>query len=566
MSHTSHSSRVRLLFVSTFLLVGLLGPIPSSLARQPDEPAQWGPGHPKLHKLERLEDKRRNAQAPSVQAAKPAKSLKLRVLQSELLGRYMEDIDFIPSGPLAKHVVMLIGYEVHGFPAKAGSDDAIRKLFDLRQQILGEPTGIAYIAPERLFAIVDAAQPTQLFFVDHRGTPHPPRTIHYLGGDVPDHIEGLAYLPSTAPGFPDHLLTLTWKFIDDFPGLLCRIQVIRPDGQVAAEIPVPEDIAFNFCFGIAFLAPDRLLVTDGFNGIWTLDFDGNIVSGPLATELVIAEGIVQLADGRVVTGEGAQLRFYDAALNRLPQDDRNAGTRVGLVNAFSVAWNPDTQQHLIVASTEESGGDVVSNRVAAVPLSLDASSLVVDLGASPTRPFRAPRATYMPDEHLIAVSLRRRGVTPAQIALYGNDGALVETIDIPAIGGIGRPFSIAYIPPTREFVVVEQAQLSKLKIMARTGALAREIDLAPIGINSITAVAYFNPLHPSGGQFLIFGSAGRAVITDLNANVVSEFDFREELGLMFVAGASAITNGPLAGAFTALESIDSARFVVFTLK
>lgn len=557
--------RIVSVLARTLLAVGLLMPMPGARAQEPDEPVQSRFGHFKIQNaLERLQDRRQNAEALNVQGAKSAKKPKVRVLQRELLGRIIEDLDFVPNGPFAQHIIMLVGYEVHGLPAEAGSHDAIRTLFDLRQQILGVPTGIAYVASERLFAIVDAAQPTQLFFVDRRGTPQPPRPIQYLDGDLIDHVEGLAYLPPTSPRFPDHLLTVTWKFIDDYPFLLCRIQVIQRDGQVAAVIPVPDDISINAVFGVAFLAPDRLLVTDGFNGIWTLDFDGNIVSGPVSTENLFAEGIVQLADGRVVTGEGAQLRFYDAALNRLPQDDQDAGTRIGLVNPFSVAWNPDTLQHLVVSPSEESAGDIFSNQVAAVPLSLDASSPVVDLSTFPT-PVRFPRATYMPDEHRIAVALRQRSSTPAQIALYENDGTLVELIDASAIGGIGRPLKIAYIPRTHEFVVMELTQPSKLKILTRAGALAREIDLAPIGINSISALAYFNPLHPSGGQFLIFASPDRAVITDFDGNPISEFNSRDELGLRFVIGASAITNGPLAGAFTALEGAASAEFVVFRL-
>ncbi len=458
---------------------------------------------------------------------------------------------------------MLVGYEVHGVPVNARSPEAIRKLFDLRQQILGAPTGIAYIPSEQLFTVVNPFQPTELFLVDHRGVPRPPRPIQYLNDLVPDHIEGLAYVPPTSPHFPDHLLTITWKFIDDFPFLLSRVQVIQRDGQVAAEIPIPDDISLNEVLGVGFLAPDRILVADAFDEIWTLDWDGNVVSGPVST-ILIAEGIVQLPDGRVVTGEGAQLRFFDAALDRLPQDDRDASTRIGLVNALSVAWNPDTLQHLVRAATEESGGSGDSSRVAAVPLSLDASAPVVDLGTFPTS-IRIPRATYMPDEHRIAVALRRRGPTPAQIALYDNDGTQVELINASAIAGIGRPTKIAYAPPTREFVMVEQTQASTLKFLTRTGALAREIDLAAFGITNISAVAYFNPLHPSGGQFLIFSSPDRAVITDFGGHPMSEFDSHEGLGLRFVAGASAITNGPLAGAFTALEAAGSSEFVVFRL-
>jgi catechol 2,3-dioxygenase-like lactoylglutathione lyase family enzyme len=504
---------------------------------------------------------------PAEVASAGPKKDSVRVVQRQLVGRYIEDLDFVSSGSLAGHIVMLNGYLVHGIPANASSDSAVRTLFDLRQQILGAPRGIAYVASERLFALVDAAQPTSLFLVDRRGTPSPPRPIQYLDGFLPDHMEGLAYVPATSPRFPDHLLTVTWQFLDDAPFLRCRIQVIRRDGQVAAEVPVPDDISINFVLGVAFLAPDLIIVTDGANTIWTLDFGGNIVAGPASTELTIADGIVQLADGRIVTGEGARLRFYDAALNRLPQDDRDAGTRTGLVVPFSVAWNTDTNQHLVVAATEESGGDPASNGVAAVPLSLNASSLVVDLGAFPTS-IRLPKATYLPDEHLVAVALTRFGSTPAQIALHDNDGVLVELINASAIGGIGRPLDIAYIAPTREFVVVEQTQRGRLKVLTRSGTLAREIDLAPAGLAGVDALTYFNPLHPSGGQFLIIGrgdGAYRAVVTDFQGNAIREFNPREKLGLSFVTGLCAVTTGPKAGLFTAIESAASPEMVVFRL-
>ena len=560
---TSCSSIPSLLF-STLLISGLLGPVPASFAQQPDESVQSRIGHLKRQNaFERLQERRRHAGALNHQAAKPGKEPKVRVLQRELLGRFISDLDFVPDGPLAGHIVMLNGQEVHGIPADAEPDKQIRKLFDLRQQTVGAATGIAYIASERLFAIADVGQLDALLVVDHRGTPHPPRPIQYLDGLVPDLVDGLAYLPSTSARFPDHLLMVTQRLTEDFI-LLNRIQVIRLDGQVVAEIPVLH--SSTVAIGVAFLPPDRLLVTNDLNEIWILDFDGNPVAPPVATELLPAEGIVGLADGRIVTGEGAQLRFYDAELNRRPQDDQDGGTRIGLLFPMSVAWNSDTHEHLVVAFDESfgnTGNSFLSLQVAAVPLSLDASRPVVDLSGGP---FRSPKATYMPDENLIAVGLRKSGSPPPQIAFYDNNGALLELIDASAIGGLGFLSRITYIPTTREFAVVELTQRSKLKMLTRTGALAREIDLASIGINSIFALAYFNPLHPSGGQFLIFAESDRAVITDFGGNLMSEFNFRDELELQTVMGASAITTGPLAGAFAAVESTDSSPLVVFQLK
>jgi len=548
------------------LAFGLLMPIGGGRAQESDESFQSNFRHFKTQIRERLTETREKRPGPSLDRAKPTGG-SVNVLQRAKLGNYIEDIDFIPSGPFANQIVLTAGLDVYGVPANANSDSSIHKLFDVRKlAIFTNPRGIAYIASEQLFAVVDPNQLELLFVCDHLGNPLPPRPIQYLGGFSPDHVEGLAYLPNTSAMFPDHLLLVTYKFLDDFPFVVCPLQVIRRDGQVVAEIPTPVDVVSFGVASVAFSPPDHLLVTNFANEVWTIDFAGNIVSGPVLTGLA-AEGIVQLPDRRIVTGEGPFLRFFDAALSRLPQDDRNAGTGAGLIVPHSVAWNTDTQQHLVVAVPEEFP-DESFRQVAAVRPSLDSSTRVVDLGISSPDFFRLPRAAYMPDEHRIAVALRRRGATPAQIALYDNDGTLVERINASAIGGIGRPIKFTYIPSTHEFVVVEQTQFNKLKILTRAGALAREIDLSPIGIFTVFGVAYFNPFHPSGGQFLIFDSnfSGRAAITDFNGVLMSEFNYRDELGVLGVIGASAITTGPQAGAFAALSTENSPELVVFRLK
>jgi hypothetical protein len=550
----------------TLMAIGLLIPLTAGFAQAPDESVQSRIGYFKAQQArERFQDKGQKTYAPRVERAE--KGDPVTVLQRAKLGNYIEDVDFIPSGPFANHIVFTAGLDVYGVPANANSDRAIKKLFNVHKlNLFNDPLGIAYIPSERLFAFIDPFQPELLVVCDHHGNPLPPRPIHYLGGFVPDSVEGLAYLPSTSALFPDHLLAVTYKFLDDFPFIACPLQVIRPDGQVVAEIPTPDDIAINLAASVAFSPPDRLLVTDFSNEVWTLDFAGNVVSGPVLTDLS-AEGIVQLPDGRIVTGEGPHLRFFDAGLSRLPEDDRNVGAGPGLINPLSVAWNADTQQHVVAALSEEFP-DESSRQVATVPSSLDSSIPIIDLGISSPDFLRLPRATYMQDEQRIAVALRRRGSTPAQIALYDDHGTLMERINISAIGGIGRPTKIDYIASTHEFVVVEQAQPDKLKILTRAGTFARGIDLSPIGIGSVSGVAYFNPLHPSGGQFLIFDStfSGRAVFTDFNGVLMSEFNYRNELAILGAAAISAITTGPQAGAFAAISSGGSPELIVFRVK
>lgn len=491
------------------------------------------------------------------------------VLQRELLGRYIEDIDYVSSGPFNKHVVMLNGQEVHGFKLKNGSNDPIHGLFDLRRLQLLNPTGIAYVASEKSFAVVgDGVYPFRLFSTDAQGRPGPSREIRFLddfGG--PYHLEGLAYVPPTSPRFPDHLLTIGWNWYDEeHPE---HVEVIRRDGQAVASIPVPAD--FRLPYGVAYQAPGRILLCKGGGQIGILDFDGNLlgaVTGNL--EDLFQEGIVQLPDGRVVTGASARIRFYDAALNPLPQADRDASTSIRVVLPQAVAWDPDRNQHLVQGKPEAFPW-FEEDHVAAAPPSLQSGTVLFALmGHVHGLGLHTPRMTYVSDEHRIAAStspISGEGY-PREVLLYDDGGTAVEWIDASVIAPDQTvpAVKITYVPSAGQFVLVPADQPSTLKFVTRSGVLAREIDLAAIGIARISALAYFNPLHPSGGQFLVFDYTGRAVITDFDGRVISEFDYRTELGLPFVYGASAITSGPQAGAFTALELGSSAQLVVFRLE
>jgi hypothetical protein len=521
--------------------------------------------------------------AAFLQADSPARAdaPTVRVVQRELLGRYIEDIDYVPDGPFAHHIVMLNGQEVHGFPA-ASPNAPVRRLFDLREQRPGNPTGLAYVPPERVFAFVDGQRPTQLSFVDH-GRPLAPVPIRYAEGFVPEYLEGLDYLPATSPRFPQHFVTISFDnrpegFFD------CHVQVIRRDGEVARALPVPWEICLSLPYGIAFAAPDRLLLSTEYGwdiydeetgdvlehvpaGIWTFDFDGQVVGRPASTEPFYAEGIVQLPDGRVVTGELAHLRFRDSALERRPQDDRDAGTSVGVARPLSIAWDPEGLRHLVRGWTEGIPPYAFEDHVFGVPLGLDERTTVVDLDADDPFSWTDSVATYLPHEQLIAVAQGFPGFfAPPAIGLFDRDGARVETVTASGLGIDGGVRHVTFASATGEFAVVEATQPRVLKFLTRTGALARELDFAALGIDHISGLAYFNPFHPSGGQFLVFDGEGGAFVTDFEGNVLRAFDYRRELGLTRVGGASAITNGPLAGAFTAFELSSSFPAVVFRLE
>jgi hypothetical protein len=498
------------------------------------------------------------------QSKKPGKGA-VQVLKRAKLGTTIEDLAYISSGPFAKHIALIDGYEVRGFPVATSSDRAIRTFFSLLDMDINTPPrGIAYIETERLFAFLDVTDSTKLRLTDHLGHAQATRTLQYLGGEIPAWVEGLEYLPPTAALYPDHLIVCANYEDWDNNWYTSRLVIFRRDGQAVAEI-YPPAWADDILYSVAFKAPDRLLIGGEFF-IDTIDFAGSSVVPAIYPE-EYPEGLAQVPDGRIVATEGAKLRFYDSNLVRLPQDDRDAGTGAGLIFPHGTAWNSDTGQHLVLAFTEESNGDMETTQVAALSSRFDSGTRVVDLGLLPYLPYIRKRGmTYMPDEHRIAVALRRWGAFPAEIALYDGNGAMVETINIAvALTGAGSPSDITYIPGWRQFAVVASLQPTKLKIIDRTGAFVRDIDFSSIGIGYIGGCAYADPEQSGAGQFLVFDwYSTRACLTDFNGNLLAEFDYREELGLLDVLGACAITSGRHAGAFAVVDE-DSSQLVIFRL-
>jgi hypothetical protein len=229
-----------------------------------------------------------------------------------------------------------------------------------------------------------------------------------------------------------------------------------------------------------------------------------------------------------------------------------------------VAWNSDTNKLLIAHDTPSIN---TAMGVAAVPVSLDSTTPVVDLSAFPT----SFTLTYLPGEHLIAVT-HRNG--PRAILLFNNDGTPAGQINLsPASLGqdLGAPVVVTYIPATNEFAVGfnglngnpdQPAERRRLRILSRTGALVRTIDLACTGTTGRAGLAYFD--DPGGGRFIILGSAGRALITDLNGNLLREFNTRVKLGLLARNDIAAITTGPQAGAFAVVDNRGS-EVVIFRI-
>ena|SRR5215213_7797892 len=82
---------------------------------------------------------------------------------------------------------------------------------------------------------------------------------------------------------------------------------------------------------------------------------------------------------------------------------------------------------------------------------------------------------------------------------------------------------------------------------------------------------YFDDPDGGGGRFIILGSGGRAFVTDLNGDsrnsqgfLFREFNTRVKFGLITRSDITAITTGPLAGAFAVVDG-SGGEVVIFRL-
>jgi hypothetical protein len=497
------------------------------------------------------------------------------VVSRARVGGYAEDVTFVTSGALKDQIVMMDGYELLAAPLKKSALTRVCKID--HPEIDQFVNGFAFVEPENLFVMNNDPHPNKLYFFDQgcgfKGT----RPIQYLNSSYrPSHIEGMAYIPSSSPVFPDHLVMVTW---DDFNVTAMRLVIMRRDGVQVAEITRPDWPTQFFEGGIgdvSFLAPNRLLVSlYHTDSLWTMDFSGNIISGPLPVAGDgMGEGIAQLGDGRVVaTNYPQRLLFYDKNLNRQPQNDRNDVVGLNVNLPVGIAWDSDANRFLI---THDANLPSLTAGVAGVPTTLDVATPVVDLNGMFTR-----QAVYLPQEDLIGV-LRFGGTTPRAIRLYNTNGTLNSEINLsPASLGqnFGQPLTLAYLPVTDEFVVGfngvpgpdQVFERRRLRVISRAGALVRTIDFSNTGTSGVNGVEYFEDAQGGGGRLMILGGLGRVFITDLDGNsrnadgfLFGEFNIRVKLGLITRNDLTAITSGPLAGAFAVVDS-PGGEVVIFRL-
>lgn len=492
------------------------------------------------------------------------------VVSRTRIGGYAEDIAYASGGALKENIILTDGYEIFAAPVskKEKGKEPLTRLFDIRGLGIDvNPRGITYIESEDLFVVNDIAQRSMLFLFDAEGRPRGTRKIMYLGGYAPAHLEGMGYIPASSAVYPDHLIQVA---LDTLNGP-SRIEILTRAGQVVKEVVPTWPVGYDGSFmgDVAFLPPNKLLVTFYDNHVWTVDFDGNILAGPQVYPGANGfEGLVRLGDGRFVgVGFPQSLLYFDAALNRQPDHDRHDLVGLNLNVPIGVAWNSDTHRHMIVHSVG-SIHDSPAGFVSSVNPSLDGATLFTDLTAAGLTFPR--RATYLPAEHLLGV-VHPNG--PRAIVLFNPDGTVNSQVNLSAatIGSnLGGATTVEYLPATNEFAVGfngnptpdPAAERRRIRVVSRAGTLVRTIDLTCTGTQGFGGLAYFE--EGGAGRLLVIASAGRILVTDLNGNLLREFNLRVRLGMMGAADLSAITTGPQAGAFAAVDSTGG-EFVVFRL-
>jgi hypothetical protein len=430
------------------------------------------------------------------------------------------------------------------------------KLFDvLALGVKAGPKGIAYAESRQQFAFNDPMQPT-LFFTDARGVLQSSVDLQFPN-DQPDAIEGLGYIPANAPAFPDALLMATTFRDDNSPsGGQSRLEIIKFDGSVVAEIVPQGGIADLFLTGVCFKSPGTLLVSsDDDETIHEIGFKGNLIANfpplPNRPGLNGIEGLTQLP-----TGEFGAAGGFDGLLAVFTQSGATAPQFIdyriglGLSVTSGLAWDSTANQFLVIAFNRQRPGSPSISSVA--PL-LDSFQTIVNVDPT-TR-----KLTYIPGEQLIAAAHPNN---PRGILLFSRakPAGQIDTSQL------GNPVAISFIPTTNEFVLVFANQRSQLSFLSRDGAVSRKpTDLARAGIVRIAAVTFFNPGHPSGGQFLAFDNTqGLAVITDFNGNRLDDFSIKKAFGVLNPSAVTAITTGSDAGAF-ALANSENSEIVVFRL-
>jgi hypothetical protein len=520
------------------------------------------------------------------------------------IGGYSEGTAYVSTGTLAGYTVMLRGSEVVGYQDILTSNKAPKVLFNvISLPVKAQPRGIAYIPGTRRFALADNGQPDRLILCDETGRFAGLLFFQFPDGDPyrPNRFEGMTYIPPESPNYPDHLAIVTSNE-PSLPGgqgsLQQRVLIVSRYGNVDASfqpqyptlgpdgiLPDYEPIEIG---GIAYQA--SVLVCGESSILWKMDFDGNVVGNAIAIpDETWFEGVSIMPDGNIIATDGYR-KVWAFSPDLTPLSNLTRDVTIGLgINPSALAWNNDTGRFLMMELTG------MPNTLWSVSPTFAGKSLFANLDNIVVEPkylvdqekgnLRANRfygLVYRDDVEQIALSYYNQSTTinnetivpsRTRIVSFSDLGQLVNYQHLEDYNTtmVFSPSMLSYIPPgTGESSYVLRGaspELKTLKLVSPAeGTLRETIDLAPGGVSGISAVEYFNetPGDTNGRRFLILANGYRAVVADYSGSVVSDFNYREKLGILTPGDLAYISTGTYAGAFATIANSGN-EIVIFRL-
>jgi hypothetical protein len=394
------------------------------------------------------------------------------------LGNNSEGSTLISTGGRVE-LAVLDGYDVFAVNLASNPNARLRKLFDVSAHAWSNfPSGIAYLSGENAFAFGDQGSPDEIVVFNANGRVIDVRPVQYLPGTPPVlGTETLLGLDAGAP-FPNTLARVVF-LADGTPS----IEIMTPAGVVLHEIAVvglPPDE--TYVTGLAFVSPDRFLVTTASPNIWPVALDGTVAGGPVAvSEASDIEGIVALPNGGVYANDytAGVLWALDASLARRPSLDRHFEVGLGLTRAFDAVWDPLTGG-LIVNALDR---DHASFETAVVSGDLKSRQVLFPHDIT-------PGLAMLGDGSLATCQF----FGPAAVLHYSRSGVLLDSLSLLTVPGL---------PPVRCMSIAYLSSIDAYALRLRGAARAQTVYLvsrAGVFLGSFTVAAPIVTLATSPGS------------------------------------------------------------------
>jgi hypothetical protein len=377
------------------------------------------------------------------------------------LGNNSEGTTLISKGGVVE-LAVLDGYDVLAVNVAANPNARLRKLFDISGHAWATfPSGIAYLSSENAFAFGDQGSPDEIVVTNTAGHVVDVRPVQYLPGTPPVlGTETLLGLDAGAP-FPNTIARVV--FLADGSA---SIEIMTPAAVVLHEIPIvglpPEE---SYVTGLAFVSPDRFLVSTASPNIWPLALDGTVTGGPVAvSEASDVEGIVALPNGSIYANDytAGVLFAFDANLVRKPSMDRHFEIGLGLSRGIDAVWDPLTGG-LIVHALDR---DHAAFDTALVSGDLKSRQMLFQLDLT-------PGLAMLGDGSLATCQF----FGPAAILRHSRSGVLLDTLSLTTIPGLPpvRCMSIAYLSSIDAYALRLRgaARAQTVYLVSRAGVFLR---------------------------------------------------------------------------------------------